>query len=54
MTPGDRQLAYLRVVSSAKRFTRAEDFQAEAMLLVDRVLGVVPSGFEEHNNVMDQ
>jgi transcriptional regulator NrdR family protein len=48
MTPGDRQLAYLRVVSSAKRFTRAEDFQAEAMLLVNRVLGVVPSGLEEH------
>jgi hypothetical protein len=24
------------------------------MLLVNRVLGVVPSGFEEHNNVMDQ
>lgn len=47
MTPGDRQLAYLRVVSSAKRFTQAEDFQAEAMLLVSRVLGTVPSGLEE-------
>jgi transcriptional regulator NrdR family protein len=50
MTSGDRQLAYLRVISSAKRFTRAEDFQAEAMLLVNRVRGAVPSGFEEHLN----
>ena len=50
MTSGDRQLAYLRVISSAKRFTRAEDFQAEAMLLVNRVRGAVPSGFEEHPN----
>lgn len=47
ITPGDRQLAYLRVVSSAKRFTRAEDFQAEATLLIGRVRGTVPSGFEE-------
>ena len=50
ITPGDRQLAYLRVISSAKRFTRVEDFQAEAMLLVNRVRGAVPSGFEEHPN----
>jgi transcriptional regulator NrdR family protein len=50
MTPGDRQLAYLRVVSSAKRFTQAEDFQAEATLLVSQVLGTVPSGLEEHPN----
>lgn len=46
MTPGDRQLAYLRVASSAKRFTRAEDFQAEALLLLARDKDVVPTGFE--------
>lgn len=47
MTAGDRELAYLRVASSAKRFTRAEDFQAEAALLVSRAANTVPSGFED-------
>lgn len=43
---GDRELAYLRVISSAKRFTKVEDFQAEALLLVDRSVAAVPSGLE--------
>ena len=33
MARGERQLAYLRVASSAKRFTRIEDFLAEATYL---------------------
>jgi transcriptional regulator NrdR family protein len=54
MTAGDRQLAYLRVVSSAKRFTRVEDFQAEAMLIVDRDEYSVAAGFEDAPTVARQ
>jgi len=36
ISQGDRELADLRVASSAKHFTRIEDFQAEAALIASR------------------
>jgi hypothetical protein len=37
ISPGDRQLAYLRVASSSKRFNGVEDFQAEAAFVANAV-----------------